>query len=159
MRARADLIVSNGIENPSPCAIGIIAVVIPTTRPVLSTRGPPEFPGLIDVSVWMRSVIFRVSGACSVRPSALTTPAVTVQFKPYGLPTAMPICQRHLHPPCIGNHVGISQNLSIRGKDETRAYTTIFPRHIVLAIAPSLMLQVYTYDRRPNAFRRRHYRT
>src|SRR2546425_248265 len=70
-----------------------------------------------------------------------------------------PIRQRHLHPPCIGNHVGIGQNLSIRGKDETRAYTTILPRHIVLAIAPPLMLQVYTYDRRPNAFRRRHYRT
>jgi hypothetical protein len=70
-----------------------------------------------------------------------------------------PICQRHLYPPCIGNHVGIGQNLPIRGKDETRAYTTISPRHIVLARALPAMLQVYTYDRGPNAFSRCHYRT
>src|SRR5438045_8460361 len=89
MRAIADLIVSNGIENPSPCAIGIIAVVIPTTRPVLSTRGPPELPALIEVSVWMRSVIFCAPDPCSDRPRALTTPAVNDQLQPSGVHTAM----------------------------------------------------------------------
>src|SRR5437660_1480088 len=88
MRASADLIVSNGIEKPSPCAIGIMAVVMPTTRPVLSTRGPPELPGFMDVSVWMRSVIFRVPGACSVRPRAQHVP----------LPP-LPNANRHRAPP------------------------------------------------------------
>ena len=92
IRAITALTVSRGTENPSPCAIGIIAVVIPTTRPALSTSGPPELPGLIGVSVWMRCVILCTPGASSVRSSALTTPAVTVQFRPYGLPTAITSC-------------------------------------------------------------------
>src|SRR6266699_2178848 len=71
-----------------------------------------------------------------------------------------PIRQRHLHAPRIGNDVGIGQYLTIRGKDETRAdATTVFPRGSGWTIPSPLMLQVDTYDRGPNTFRCRHYRT
>src|SRR4051795_12698018 len=39
-------------EDPSDA----IAVLMPTTRPLLSTSAPPEFPGLIAASVWIASV-------------------------------------------------------------------------------------------------------
>ena len=32
-----------------------IAVGIPTSRPSVSTSAPPELPGLMDASVWMKS--------------------------------------------------------------------------------------------------------
>ena len=48
------------------------------TRPAESISGPPEFPGFNDASVWMTSSISRPEYDRSDRPSALTTPAVTV---------------------------------------------------------------------------------
>ena len=53
------------------------AVVIPTTSPCASTSGPPELPGLIAASVWIASGIVTLDSWIS-RPSALTTPFVTV---------------------------------------------------------------------------------
>ena len=32
-----------------------IAVLIPTSRPAMSTRAPPELPGLMAASVWMKN--------------------------------------------------------------------------------------------------------
>jgi hypothetical protein len=61
------------------------------TRARESTSGPPEFPGFNAASVWMTSSIRRPFFVRSERPSALTTPAVTVQSKPKGLPTATAI--------------------------------------------------------------------
>ena len=43
-----------GIENPMPCPLATIAVLMPITWPSRFRRGPPEFPGLIDASVWMK---------------------------------------------------------------------------------------------------------
>src|SRR5438309_11824015 len=48
------LIVFAGMANPTPWAKGIIAVLIPITLPLMSASGPPLFPGLIAVSVWIR---------------------------------------------------------------------------------------------------------
>ena len=70
----------------------MIAVAIPTTRPCESTSGPPEFPGLIGTSVWIRSVSSTPGETGSFRPKALTTPAVTVQLSPNGFPTATTSC-------------------------------------------------------------------
>jgi len=39
--------VSDGIANPTPCANGIMAVLMPMTLPSRSASGPPLFPGLI----------------------------------------------------------------------------------------------------------------
>ena len=67
----------------------ITAVLTPTTCEVLVTSGPPELPGLSAASVWIRFSSRRTVRARSERPSALTTPAVTVCWKPNGLPIAI----------------------------------------------------------------------
>ena len=80
---------SIGTARPSP--MPATAVLIPTTRPRESASAPPELPGLSAASVWMTfstSRVARPSRVASERPSALTTPAVTVPANPSGLPIA-----------------------------------------------------------------------
>ena len=43
-----------GMAKPMPCPVATIAVLIPITSPLRFTSGPPELPGLIDASVWMK---------------------------------------------------------------------------------------------------------
>ena len=48
---------SIGIAKPMPWAPPpMIAVAMPTISPSTLTSGPPELPGLIEASVWMKSV-------------------------------------------------------------------------------------------------------
>jgi len=55
---------------------------IPMTSPVLAlTIGPPEFPGLIEASVWS-------STTPSILRYALTIPRMNVASRPSGVPTA-----------------------------------------------------------------------
>ena len=65
---------------------------MPITSPRVFMSGPPELPGLIAASVWMKSVIAYVSrfrpASSLPRPLALMMPAVTVKFSPSGLPMA-----------------------------------------------------------------------
>ena len=63
-----------------------IAVLTPTRLPVASISGPPEFPGLIAASVWIK--FSKVLMPSPVRPSAETMPLVTLWLKPNGLPIA-----------------------------------------------------------------------
>ena len=70
------------------------AVLMPITSPVEDTSGPPELPGLSGASVCTTSSIIRPVRDCSERPSAETTPAVTVASKPSGLPMAIAIWPR-----------------------------------------------------------------
>ena len=42
-----------GIAKPRPRFNPLISVFIPMTLPSMSQSGPPEFPGLIEASVWM----------------------------------------------------------------------------------------------------------
>ncbi len=58
------------------------AVLTPTTSPRDDTSGPPELPGLSAASVWITSSISRPERARNERPSAETTPVVTVEFEP-----------------------------------------------------------------------------
>ena len=67
----------------------MIAVFTPMTSPRESSSGPPELPGLSAASVCITSSMSLPECARRERPSALTTPAVTVHSKPYGLPMAM----------------------------------------------------------------------
>jgi len=53
-----------------------MAVLIPITSPRRLTSGPPELPGLMDASVWMK--FSYVAIPTSARAVALTTPTVTV---------------------------------------------------------------------------------
>ena len=56
-----------------------ICALTPTTRPWASNSGPPELPGLMAASVWMKGT--RPSPG-SERPLALTMPWVAVCSKP-----------------------------------------------------------------------------
>ncbi|KAG1167652.1 hypothetical protein G6F35_017662 [Rhizopus arrhizus] len=59
---------------------------MPTRLPSASTSAPPELPGLMAASVWMKfSYVFRPS---PLRPSADTIPCVVVCPTPNGLPIA-----------------------------------------------------------------------
>jgi hypothetical protein len=47
-----------GMAKPMPCEPPErekIAVLMPASRPVMSTNAPPELPGLIAASVWMKN--------------------------------------------------------------------------------------------------------
>ena len=81
--------VLTGTAKQIPCAPWMMAVLMPTTRPRESTSGPPELPGFSAASVWMTFSISRPLLDRSERPSAETTPAVTVAWNPSGLPMAM----------------------------------------------------------------------
>ena len=72
-----------------PWAGRMTAVLTPTTRPRESTSGPPEFPGFKAASVWMKSSMSRPLTDRKERPSALTTPALTVLWNPNGMPIAI----------------------------------------------------------------------
>src|SRR6267143_650946 len=69
-----------GIASARPPAI---IVLIPTTRPAVSARGPPEFPGARRTSAWIQR---RPPGRAGA--SAWTTPAVSVRRRPSGWPRA-----------------------------------------------------------------------
>ena len=59
--------------------------MIPTTSPFMLKSGPPELPGLMEASVWMK---LSYGPAPMTRPLALTIPVVTVWLSPKGLPMA-----------------------------------------------------------------------
>ena len=80
---------SEGMAKPIPIEPPVrekIAVLMPISAPSRSTSAPPELPGLMAASVWMKkpeSLIPRL-----VRATAETMPLVTVWPTPNGLPTA-----------------------------------------------------------------------
>ncbi len=61
-------------------------LLTPIRLPAVSTSAPPELPGLIAASVWMKSSKRLMPRW--LRPSALTMPIVTVLPNPNGLPIA-----------------------------------------------------------------------
>src|SRR5882757_11582721 len=71
-----------------PCAPAMTAVLMPITSEDDDTSGPPELPGLSAASVWITSSMVRPLTERIDRPSAETTPAVTVDSNPKGLPIA-----------------------------------------------------------------------
>jgi hypothetical protein len=44
-----------GMAKPNPWPLATMAVLTPTTSPFKLKSGPPELPGLIEASVWMKS--------------------------------------------------------------------------------------------------------
>src|SRR3989475_6240856 len=69
-----------GIASARPPAI---IVLMPTTRPAVSARGPPELPGARRRSAWIQRLPPGSDGA-----KACTTPAVSVRRRPRGWPRA-----------------------------------------------------------------------
>ncbi len=76
-----------GIEKPMPCPAATIAVLIPITLPSRFRSGPPELPGLMDASVWMK-FSYCVTPT-RLRAVAEMMPTVTVRSRPNGLPIAI----------------------------------------------------------------------
>ena len=68
---------SIGMAKPMPFWSAAIAVLMPTTLPPASSSGPPELPGLIAASVWIRLVEAGVPSVVIERPLADTIPLVT----------------------------------------------------------------------------------
>ena len=80
---------SIGIANPIPLLLVAIAVLMPITFPPASSSGPPELPGLIAASVWIRLVSDSLPSVTIERPLAETIPLVTeLEYVPSGLPMA-----------------------------------------------------------------------
>ena len=66
-----------------------IAVLMPISSPRVLTSAPPELPGFTAASVWMNDSIFiSALRMLMLRALALTMPAVTVDVRLKGLPTA-----------------------------------------------------------------------
>ena len=68
---------SIGMAKPIPLLSEAIAVLMPMTSPSASSSGPPELPGLIAASVWMRLLRIVSLSVVIVRPLADTIPLVT----------------------------------------------------------------------------------
>ena len=87
---------SIGNANPTPANAPLgdaMAVFTPTSDPLLSSNGPPEFPGLMAASVWMTPAMGRPVAALAIsRPTPDTTPVVSVWSRPNGLPIANTFC-------------------------------------------------------------------
>mmetsp|Transcript_3080 Transcript_3080/g.8871 ORF Transcript_3080/g.8871 Transcript_3080/m.8871 type:complete len:222 (-) Transcript_3080:624-1289(-) len=80
-----------GTANPIEFARLLIIVLMPITSPNSLHKGPPEFPGLMAASVWIR-VPLRLrpmSIFATDLEDELTMPRVTVFSRPNGLPTAI----------------------------------------------------------------------
>ena len=83
------IIILVGMAKPMPTLPPLgarIAVFMPINSPRRLTRAPPELPGLIDASVWIKFSNFSMPRP--ERPKALTMPEVTVWLSPNGLPIA-----------------------------------------------------------------------
>ena len=78
-----------GTAKPTPDEVPVrekMAVLIPIRSPSMSTSAPPELPGLMAASVWMKEPESEMP--VSVRFSAEMMPLVTVWPTPNGLPMA-----------------------------------------------------------------------
>mmetsp|Transcript_1930 Transcript_1930/g.7500 ORF Transcript_1930/g.7500 Transcript_1930/m.7500 type:complete len:252 (+) Transcript_1930:185-940(+) len=85
------LTLSTGSANPTPADAPegeYIAVLTPMSRPLLSSSGPPELPGLMAASVCTTSRMRRPVMDFMSRPTPETMPAVSVWSNPKGLPMA-----------------------------------------------------------------------
>ena len=77
---------SIGSANPIPCAPARTATLMPISSPSMLTSGPPELPGLMQASVWIRLRYTWSSESVTLRFKALTMPTDTVFSYPKALP-------------------------------------------------------------------------
>ena len=134
--------VAAGTAKPMPCAMAMMAVLMPATRPRASTSGPPELPGFSEAVCCTTPSMRRPWRLRSERPRALTTPADTVDSKPNGLPTATTSCPARSCCPavelCVGQRAGLgAQHGKISGRvapgDHGRHAAPVDERHPRLA--------------------------
>ncbi|MYL02409.1 MAG: hypothetical protein F4013_12160 [Gammaproteobacteria bacterium] len=124
---------------------------MPTSSPRMFTSAPPELPGLIDASVWMKSSMGL--GAASLRtrgmdlPRALTMPEVTVWVSPKGLPmatTKSPTCTASESPSGIWVRSSASSSsstaTSVPASDPTTTAETDRPSLRVTSISDAFWI-------------------
>src|SRR5437867_1918254 len=68
---------SAGTVKEIPWALGWTEQLMPINSPSRFKRAPPEFPRLIEASVWKRPWSVVPAGSAAVRPVAETMPTVT----------------------------------------------------------------------------------
>ena len=118
------------IGTASPRPTPATAVLMPTTRPRESASAPPELPGLSAASVWMTFStrrLVRPSRVPSDRPSAETTPAVTVPANPSGFPmatTSWPTLSRAASPSGAGGGLPPVVRMTARSDSGSRPTTS-----------------------------------
>ena len=118
-----------GTARPRP--IPATAVFTPTTRPSPSASAPPELPGLRAASVWITFSTRRVAEPVRVgreRPSAETTPAVTVPARPIGLPmatTSWPTRRESASPSVAGSRSDASARTTARSERASAPITSV----------------------------------
>ena len=91
MRAAVRRATAAGTAKPMPSLRPLsvaIWVATPTTRPDMSSSGPPELPGLRAASVWMVPVIAKPLGESIWRRRPETMPVDREPWRPKGLPMA-----------------------------------------------------------------------
>ena len=129
------LAVDTGMAKPMPIEPPErekIAVLMPTRLPLASTSAPPELPGLMAASVWMK--FSKVLMPKPVRPSADTMPPVTVCPTPNGLPiasTTSPTCSASDEPKLI------AASASAFTRSTARSVSGSFPTTLASSLLPS----------------------
>ena len=110
-----------------------MAVLMPIRLPWASTRAPPELPGLMAASVWMK--FSKVLMPRWERPRAETMPMVTVWPTPKGLPmasTTSPTRMPSIWPKTMAG------SLSALTLSTARSVSGSLPMTLALSLRPSL---------------------
>src|SRR4051812_32644496 len=121
---------------PGDPPVVAIAEFTPTTRPVRSTSGPPELPGLMAASVCtaLMNDELPVSLVVTGRFRALTMPDVTVELSPSGEPNATtwsPTRSTCAEPRLAGGSLGPSLTYST-----ARSYVGLRPTTLATYLSP-----------------------
>ena len=82
--------VLTGIQKPIPSypSAEIFTFGTPTRQPDASTRAPPELPGLIAASVWIRVIVTESTDSLRSRPLIIPLVTEPANSIPPGLPIA-----------------------------------------------------------------------
>ena len=124
-----------GMAKPRPMLPAIeprglkLAVLMPISSPLRLTSAPPELPGLMLASVWMK--FWKPAPGRLLRPTAEMIPLVTVWPTPNGLPiatTKSPICRRSLF--AIGIAVRSCAGIRIRATSVSGSEPTNSARRV-----------------------------
>ena len=114
---------SMAMAKPMFWASPLVAVLMPTTWPAELTSGPPELPGLMAASVWIRPL--RLSSVASIeRFRAETMPSVTV----------IPPCRLRALP------MAITLSPTFRAEELPRSATGRLLTPLILTRARSLLV-------------------
>src|SRR6266567_1873063 len=132
--------VSLGMAKPTPMLPSLwpsvaMAVLMPMTRPAVSTSGPPELPGLIAASVWIASEIVDCRSLLRSRCTALTMPAVTVPSRPSGLPMARTVSPTWTS--ALGANVAAVSPETPAALTTARSLAASVPTIVAVAVLPS----------------------